>query len=92
MLPAQYFPFPRVRSRAVQCLIVTALYALLAWFALRAPIATDAPLARALGGTEQARELAVAFVRVLIWPLGAILATNLGRDLLDGLRRLRNAS
>jgi len=92
MHPAEHFSFLRTRSRAVQCLIVTALYALLAWFALRAPIATDAPLARALGGTDQARELAVAFVRVLIWPLGAILAANLLRDLFDGLRRLRNAS
>ena len=92
MFPTAPFRFPLARSRAIQCLIVTILYALLAWFALHAPIAANAPLAHALGGAAQARELAVAFVRVLVWPLGAILAVNLGRDLLEGLRRLRDAS
>jgi len=80
------------RSRALQCLIVTILYAVLAWLALRAPIAADAPLAQALGGTGAAREAAVGFVRVLLWPLGGLLMLNLARDLLDGLRRALRAS
>lgn len=77
------------RSRALQCLLVTVLYALLAWFALSAPIGFDAPLARALGGVDEAREAAVTFVRLLTWPLAGILLLNLARDLIDGLRRLR---
>lgn len=83
---------PLLRSRAIQCLAVTLLYAVLAWFALRAPIASNAPLVRALGTIDQARESAVAFVRFLVWPLAGILLVNLVQDLIDGLRRIRGAS
>jgi len=77
------------RSRAVQCLVVTILYAALAWFALSAPIASNAPLVRALGTVDQARESAVGFVQWLVWPLAGILLMNLVQDLAEGLRRLR---
>jgi len=77
------------RSRAVQCLVVTILYAALAWFALRAPISSNAPLVRVLGTVDQARESAVWFVQCLVWPLAGILLMNLVQDLADGLRRLR---
>ncbi|MCC7546694.1 MAG: hypothetical protein IT532_02905 [Burkholderiales bacterium] len=66
MLPLDPSRLGLPRSRTLQCLIVTGLYALLAWFALSAPIASDGPLARALGSVDLAREGAVAFVRVLI--------------------------
>ncbi|MCW5622346.1 MAG: hypothetical protein KIS79_14660 [Burkholderiales bacterium] len=79
-------------SRAVQSLLVTLLYAVLAYLAMHAPIAAHAPLVRLLGTIDGVRESAVAFVRFLFWPLTGILLVNLVQDFAEQLRRARRPS
>lgn len=91
----QHFDLARfglAHSRAVQSLLVTLLYAVLAYLAMHAPIAAHAPLVRLLGTIDEVRESAVAFVRFLFWPLAGILLITLVQDLTDQLRRARRPS
>lgn len=76
----------------MQSLLVTLLYAVLAYLALHAPIAAHAPLVRLLGTIDAVRESAVAFVRFLFWPLTGILLVNLVQDFAERLRQARRPS
>jgi hypothetical protein len=66
------------------------LYALLALFVLHAPIGTNAPFARLLGGPDTARDTVVGLVRGLFWPPVAVLfVAAWERSLTNLLQRLK---
>jgi hypothetical protein len=64
------------RTRSGRALLVTGLYAVLALFALYAPISHDAAFARTFGTPDLAREAMVGFARLLFWPVVAALAVH----------------
>lgn len=68
------FDFLLPRTRTGRALLVTFLYALLALFALHAPISRDAPFVRLFGSQDLARDAMVSFAQLLFWPVAGALA------------------
>ena len=65
------FELPRGRSR--RALFITALYSILVFVALYAPIASQAPFVLLFGSKDLAREAIVACVQPLFWPVVGLI-------------------
>jgi hypothetical protein len=85
--------FPGIpRSRTGQAAVATVLYCALALFALYGPIDPNAPFVRLLGSQSLARQVMIAFVQTVFWPLLAILGVTALRGCYEFATRKRGRS
>jgi len=86
----QPFDFPCIpRSRTGQAAVATVLYCVLTLFALYGPIDPHAPFVKLLGSQSLARQVMIAFVQTIFWPLIAILGVTALRGCYDFAARRR---
>jgi len=77
------------RTRTGQAAIVTGLYCVLTLFALYGPIDPNAPFVKLLGSQSLARQVMIAFVQTIFWPLIAILGVTALRGCYEFATRRR---
>jgi hypothetical protein len=80
-----FFELPRTASG--RAFLITMLYAMLAFIALYVPIAGDSPFALLFGTKMLARQVAIAFVQSLFWPVVALIAYTVAQPLLSASRK-----
>jgi hypothetical protein len=75
------------RTATGQAVLVTALYGLLSFVALYAPIDPHATVVMVFGSRSEARQIMTAFVQFLFWPVVLLLVVTAGRQFVARMLR-----